>query len=139
MGAAGSRLNVDHKNQEESLVMGEVIELRPLVLGYARLAPFASHSQHTTVQKRLSSYAHRQGLQLGTIYFERTGSAPHFEHSDEAPAFNDLVAAINRTRATGVVVPSLDHFGEHKDKRVAELEDAVGVVVYTVDVYDLRD
>ena len=139
VGVAGGRLNVDYRNQEESFAMGEVIELRPLVLGYARLAPFAGHGQHTMMQGQFASYAHGEGLQLGTIYFERTGSAPHFEHSDEAPAFADLVAAIQRSRARGVVVPSLSAFGEQKDKRVAELEDVLGVVVYTVDVHDPRD
>lgn len=53
LGAAGGRSNVDHRNQEESLVMGEVIELRSFVLGYARLAPFAGHSQHTMMQGQL--------------------------------------------------------------------------------------
>lgn len=36
-------------------------------------------------------------------------------------------------------MPSLTAFGEQKDKRVAELEDVLGVVVYTVDVHDPRD
>jgi hypothetical protein len=119
--------------------MGEVIELRPWVLGYARLAPFASHSQHTIVQAQLSSYAQRAGLRLGTIYFERSGSLPLFDHADPAPAYASLVASLKESKASGVVVPSLDDFGDQKDKRIAELEDDLGVVVHAVDNNDLHD
>jgi hypothetical protein len=118
--------------------MGEVIELRPWVLGYARLAPFASHSQHTILQAQLSSYAQKAGLRLGTIYFERTGSLPYFDHADPAPAYGSLVASLKDSSASGVVVPSLDAFGDQKDKRIAELEDDVGVVVHAVDAEDVH-
>lgn len=119
--------------------MGEVVQLRPLVLGYARLAPFASHGQHTTVQAQLSTYARKAGLELGTIYFERTGSLPLFDHADPAPAYSSLVVGLRNPKVTGVLVPSLEAFGDEKDKRVAELEDALGVVVHTVDAEDVHD
>ncbi|WP_432874786.1 hypothetical protein ACQPYH_22825 [Kribbella sp. CA-245084] len=122
-----------------SVVMGEVVQLRPLVLGYARLAPFAGHGHHTIVQAQLSSYALRAGLQLGTVYFERAGSLPLFDHADAAPAYLSLVAGLRHSQATGVVVPSLDAFGDEKDKRIAELEDDLGVVVHAVDADDVHD
>jgi len=65
--------------------MAEVVQLRPLVLGYARLAPYAGHRQHTIMQALLSSYANRKGLQLGAVYFDRTGSPPLFVHDDRLP------------------------------------------------------
>ena len=119
--------------------MGEVLQLRPLVLGYARLAPFAGHGQHTTVQAQLSTYARKAGLELGTIYFERTGSLPLFDHTDPAPAYTSLVAGLRHPKATGVLVPSLDAFGEEKDKLIAELEDDLGVVVHAVDANEVHD
>lgn len=119
--------------------MGEVVQLRPLVLGYARLAPFAGHGQHTIVQAQLSAYAQRVGLQLGTIYFERTGSLPLFDHIDPAPAYTSLLAGLRHPQVTGVVVPALDAFGDEKDKRITELEDDLGVVVHAVDANDVHD
>ncbi|GAA0597437.1 hypothetical protein HPO96_35100 [Kribbella sandramycini] len=119
--------------------MSNVILLRPLVLGYARLSPFAGHSQHTMVEAQLSSWANEARMQLGTIYFERTGSPPHFEHDDDAPAFTDLTLAIERSGASGVVVPSLDAFGNHQDARIAELEEDLEVILYVVSVHDPRD
>ncbi len=119
--------------------MGEVVPLRPLVLGYARLAPFAGHGQHTIVQAQLSSYAQSVGLQLGTVYFERTGSLPLFDHADAAPAYTGLVAGLKHSQASGVLVPSLDAFGDEKDRRLAELEGDLGVVVHAVDANDVHD
>ena len=113
--------------------MGEVVQLQPLVLGYARLAPFAGHRQHTVVQAQLSSYAQSAGLQLGTIYFERTGSLPLFDHADAASAYTSLIAGLKHSQASGVLVPSLTAFGDERDKRIAELEDDLGVVVRAVD------
>ncbi|MET7279037.1 hypothetical protein ABZS29_12465 [Kribbella sp. NPDC005582] len=128
--------------QEASTVMGEVIKLRPLVLGYARLAPFAGHGQHSVVHALLSSYANRAGLQLGTVYFDRWGSPPLFVHDEPTPAFNGLLAGLRESRAAGVVVPSLDTFGHEMVRCVAELEDDLCVVVHPVDaegVHDPRD
>ncbi|GAB3922721.1 hypothetical protein GCM10029976_011870 [Kribbella albertanoniae] len=119
--------------------MGEVVQLRPLVLGYATLAPFAGHGKYTAVQALLSSYAQRAGLQLGTVYFESTGSLPLFEHDNQAPAFDSLVAGLKHSSVTGVLVPSLDAFGEEKDKRIAQLEDDLCVVVHAVDAEDVHD
>jgi hypothetical protein len=142
MGVADRRLHANQASQEASVVMGEVVQLQPLVLGYARLAPFAGHGQRATVQAQLSSYVLRAGLQLGTVYFESTGSLPLFDHADTAPAYMSLVAGLRHSHASGVVVPSLDAFGDEKDKRIAELEDDLGVVVHAVsanDVHDPRD
>jgi len=118
--------------------MGDVTELRPLVLGYARLAPFAGPGRLAQVQAKLAKYAQQQGLKLGTVYFERAGTAPHFEYVIEPPsAFADLLAGAARTaRVTGVVVPSLDDFGDQKDERIAELEDRLGLVVRASDMPD---
>jgi len=140
-GGVGCRLHAQN-HQEESLVMGDVTELRPLVLGYARLAPFAGPGRLAQVQARLAGYAQQQGLRLGTVYFERAGTAPHFEYVNAPPsAFADLLAgAAPRTaRVTGVVVPSLDDFGEQKDERIAELEDRLGLVVRAADTADGHD
>lgn len=139
VGVAGRHLYADQKDQEASAVMGEVIQLRALVLGYARLAPYAGHGQHTIMQALLSSYAHREGLALGTVYFDRVGSAPLFVHDEPTPAFTSLVAGLRGSRAVGVVVPSLDAFGDEKDKRIAELEDDLGVVVHVVDAEHVHD
>ncbi len=139
MGVAGRRLHVTQRNQEASTVMGEVVHLRPLVLGYARLAPYAGHGQHTIMQAVLTSYARKAGLELGTIYFDRVGSPPLFVHDEPTPAFASLVAGLRGSRAVGVVVPSLDAFGDEKDKRIAELEDDLGVVVHAVDVENVHD
>ncbi|MEV8373637.1 hypothetical protein AB0P21_12910 [Kribbella sp. NPDC056861] len=114
--------------------MAEVTNLRPLVLGYAQLGPFADQTQFTAVQGKLAAYAQRAGLMLGTVYFERAGAAPE--------AFTDLLAAVVRNRVTGVVVPSLTDFGDLEDERVAELEDGLSVVVHEADrasPTDLRD
>ncbi|MBB6569453.1 recombinase family protein [Kribbella sandramycini] len=119
--------------------MGEVVQPRPLVLGYARLAPYAGHGQHTITQAILSSYANREGLQLGTIYFDRVGSPPLFAHDEPTPGFHALVAGLLASRALGVVVPSVDAFGNQKDERVAELVDDLGVVVHAVDAKDIHD
>ncbi|GAA0612504.1 hypothetical protein GCM10009534_54050 [Kribbella sandramycini] len=119
--------------------MGEVVQLRPLVLGYARLAPFAGHGQHTAVQAQLTTYAQEAGLQLGTVYFERTGSLPLFDHADPAPAYTSLLAGLRHPGVTGVVVPSLDAFGDEKDKRLAELEDDLATVVHVVNAEDVHD
>lgn len=122
--------------------MGEVIKLRPLVLGYARLAPFAGSGQHTIMHALLSSYSNRAGMQLGTVYFDRSGSPPLFVHDDPTPAFDGLLAGLRESRAAGVVVPSLDTFGDEMDKRVAQLENDLCVVVHAVDtegVHDPRD
>jgi len=91
------------------------------------------------MQALLSSYAHRAGLRLGTIYFDRTGSPPLFVHDEPTTAFTSLVAGLKDSRAVGVVVPSLDAFGDEKDKRVAELEDDLGVVVHAVDAEDVHN
>jgi len=91
------------------------------------------------MQALLSSYAHRAGLQLGTIYFDRTGSPPLFVHDEPTSAFTSLVAGLRHSRAVGVVVPSLEAFGDEKDKRIAELEDDLGVVVHVVDAHDVPD
>jgi hypothetical protein len=134
MGAAGRRLNTHHNHQEESLVMGEVTELRPLVLGYAQLGPFAGQARLTAVQARLATYAQQAGLMLGTVYFERTDTAP--------AAFTDLLAAVVRNRVTGVVMPSLRDFGDLEDERVTALEDDLSIVVHEADlpsVHDPRD
>jgi hypothetical protein len=72
MGVADHRLHANQRSQKASVVMGEVIQLRPLVLGYARLAPFAGHGHHTTVQAQLSSYA----LGPGYNSARSTSSAP---------------------------------------------------------------
>ncbi|MBB6566261.1 hypothetical protein [Kribbella sandramycini] len=40
---------------------------------------------------------------------------------------------------TGVVVPSLDAFGDEKDKRLAELEDDLATVVHVVNAEDVHD
>jgi hypothetical protein len=108
-------------------------------LGYARLAPFAGQGQHTAVQAQLSAYAQNAGLQLGTVYFERTGSLPLFDHADAAPAYTSLLAGLRHSQASGVLVPSLDAFGDEKDKRITELEDDIGVVVHAVDANDVHD
>lgn len=126
------------EGQEASVVMGEVVQLRPLVLGYARLAPFAGHGQHTVVQAQLSSHAQSAGLQLGTVYFGRTGSLPLFDHADAASAYTSLIASLKHSQASGVLVPSLTAFGDERDKRIAELEDDLGVVVRAVDA-DVHD
>jgi PII-like signaling protein len=78
-------------------------------------------------------------LQLGTVYFERTGSPPLFDHTDPAPAYTSLLAGLRRPQVAGVVVLSLDAFGDEKDKRLAELEDDLGVVVHVVDAEDVHD
>ncbi|MEV6287770.1 hypothetical protein [Kribbella sp. NPDC051770] len=122
-----------------STAVGQSIQLRPLVLGYACLAPFAGRGRHSIVQAKLSSYAHRAGLQLGTVYFERTGSLPLFEHIEPTPAYTSLLAGLRNSPATGVVVPSPEVFGEERDKRIADLEDDLGVVVHVVDADDLHD
>ncbi len=116
--------------------MSNVVPLRPLVLGYARLSPFAGRSQHTAVQAQLSSWANKAGVQLGTIYIEHTGSPPHFAHDNDAPAFTELAAAIERSGASGVVVPSLDAFGNHPDARISELQNDLGVDLHVVSVHD---
>lgn len=139
MGAADRRLNVSNHNEQENSVMGEVKKLRPLVLGYARLAPFAGQAKLTAVQAELSAFAHSAGLQLGTVYFERTGTPPHFDHDDPAPAFGDLLNAIERNQARGVLVPSLSDFGDLQDERITHLEDELGVVVRAADVEDADD
>jgi hypothetical protein len=134
MEAAGRRLSARYNYQEESLVMGDVTEIRPLVLGYAQLGPFADEAQLTAVQARLNTYAQQAGLKLGTVYFERTDTAPAI--------FTDLLAAVVRNRVTGVVVPSLRDFGDLADERVTELEDGLSIVVHEADpvsVHDPRD
>jgi hypothetical protein len=138
MGVAGSRLNTHHSNREKSIAMGAVTELRPLVLGYARVAPFAGPGRLAEVQERLANYAQHEGLTLGTVYFERIGTAPHFEYVNAPPsAFADLLAgAVQATQVTGIVVPSLDDFGDLKDQRIAELEDRLGLVVRAADTAD---
>jgi hypothetical protein len=111
--------------------------LRPLVLGYARLAPFAGHGQHTVVQALLSSYAQSAGLLLGTIYFERSGSLPCSITATQRPRTR-FVAGLKHSQVSGVLVLSLTAFGDERDKRIAELEDDLGVVVRAVDA-DLHD
>jgi len=91
------------------------------------------------MQALLSSYANRKGLQLGAVYFDRTGSPPLFVHDDPTPAFTSLVTGLRESRAVGVVVPSLDAFGDEKNKRLTELEDDLGVVVHAVDATNVHD
>ena len=106
--------------------MDEVTKPQPLVLGYAQLGPFADQAKFTAVQGRLATYAQQAGLMLGTVYFERTDTAP--------AAFIDLLAAVVRNRVTGVVVPSLSDFGDLENERVAVLEDSLSVVVHEATV-----
>ncbi|MDX3006825.1 hypothetical protein PWY87_34480 [Kribbella solani] len=91
------------------------------------------------MQTQLAAYANRTGLQLGTVYFECTGSLPLFEHADQAPAYMSLLAGLRGSQAVGVVVPSLDAFRDEQDKCVSELEGDLGVVVHAVDAEDVND
>jgi len=106
--------------------------------------PGSRHSQamgNTQLCRRSSPATPSAGLQLGTIYFERTGSLPLFDHADAASAYTSLIAGLKHSQASGVLVPSLTAFGDKRDKRIAELEDELGVVVRAVDadVHDPRD
>jgi len=49
------------------------------------------------------------------------------------------VTGLRESRAVGVVVPSLDAFGDEKNKRLTELEDDLGVVVHAVDATNVHD
>lgn len=105
--------------------MGEVTKLEPLVLGYAVLTQSVGEAQRISIQAQLSTFAFRSSLMLGVIYFDRW--------KDAAAGYSALLAAIADHHVTGVVVPSLDHLGNRKDERIAQLEDVLGVAVHVAD------
>lgn len=83
------------------------------------------------MQGQLAAYANRAGLLLGNVYIERPATSPQ--------GFEALLLGITRNRAIGVVVPSLEHFGDLADERVAQLEDVLAVVVHAIDAATLHD
>lgn len=80
--------------------------MRPMVFGYIRAEPSQPAECIDHLRDELAGYAEREGLALIEIFVEPSVSEPR----PERPAFRQLLDALCRSEAYGVLVPSLTHF-----------------------------
>jgi hypothetical protein len=75
---------------------------KPLILGYARKHLLMTEDELRDMKERLEYFARVEGYVLGTVYVEDVETSP--------AAFQTLVEAVHRYKATAVVLPSMLHF-----------------------------
>lgn len=75
---------------------------RPLMLGYLRRELFVTEEQVDNARDLMAEFAVAEGFSMGAVYVERSGLWP--------AEFEALLEAVNRYKASAVVLPSLLHF-----------------------------
>jgi hypothetical protein len=95
---------------------------RPLVLGYYVSDPYAPTLMNTATVAAFAAWCRTEGYELGVPY----------RNNDGTDGAYDAMFGVLRDRedVAGVIVPTLNHLGLLKAKRLAAIEGEVGKRVF---------